>query len=307
MKLAPIAVFVYNRPNHTYEVLKCLSENLLASESELFIFSDEAKCASDSENVIEVRKITQKFRSKFLKVNYIYNKKNKGMYNSLIEGLEFIFKSNDSVIFLEDDVLTSTKFLSFLNGCLEKYKNFENIFTVSAYNYPLEKLKLHKYIEDDIFTIQRYSSWGFAIWRDRWRSIIWDMKHYDKFILDRKLLKKYKQTGADKVKLLQNHLSGKNLSFGIILDLTMFLQKAFSIHPVHSFTNNIGNDGSGLNCFNESLNKYNSEELNEGEFILPLQPNCNDYIVSRFLNYQKKMHLNNLLKYYFKKLLRIYK
>jgi hypothetical protein len=38
-KLAPIALFVYNRPEHTRRTLNYLKNNLLADESRLYIFS----------------------------------------------------------------------------------------------------------------------------------------------------------------------------------------------------------------------------------------------------------------------------
>jgi hypothetical protein len=42
-ELAPIALFVYNRPEHTQKTIDALRQNDLASGSDLFIFSDGAK------------------------------------------------------------------------------------------------------------------------------------------------------------------------------------------------------------------------------------------------------------------------
>ena len=42
-KLAPIVLFVYNRPKHTKLTVEALQKNKLAIESELFIYSDNAK------------------------------------------------------------------------------------------------------------------------------------------------------------------------------------------------------------------------------------------------------------------------
>ncbi len=39
-KLAPIVLFTYNRPWHTQQTVEALQKNKLASESELFIYSD---------------------------------------------------------------------------------------------------------------------------------------------------------------------------------------------------------------------------------------------------------------------------
>ena len=57
--LAPIALFVYNRPEHTRSTVEALSRNMLADESELFVFSDGAKNNGDEKNVAEVRKYIQ--------------------------------------------------------------------------------------------------------------------------------------------------------------------------------------------------------------------------------------------------------
>jgi hypothetical protein len=54
---APIALFVYNRPEHTRRTIKFLRQNLLADESRLFIFSDAAKDPSQQVLVDEVRDI----------------------------------------------------------------------------------------------------------------------------------------------------------------------------------------------------------------------------------------------------------
>ncbi|RZK66260.1 MAG: sugar transferase, partial [Pedobacter sp.] len=56
---APIALFVYNRPQHTARTLKFLQQNELAAESRLFIFSDGAKSDEDHKLIEEVRDLIQ--------------------------------------------------------------------------------------------------------------------------------------------------------------------------------------------------------------------------------------------------------
>jgi len=53
--LSPIVLFVYNRPRHTQQTIEALQKNKLASESELFIYSDAAKKEHDHLKVGEVR------------------------------------------------------------------------------------------------------------------------------------------------------------------------------------------------------------------------------------------------------------
>ena len=47
MELAPIVLFVYNRPEHTRACLEYLERNELAAESELYVFADGAKQGSE--------------------------------------------------------------------------------------------------------------------------------------------------------------------------------------------------------------------------------------------------------------------
>ncbi|MFA5986232.1 MAG: hypothetical protein WC819_02705 [Parcubacteria group bacterium] len=41
--LAPIVLFVYNRPEHTRRTVEALQKNDLALDSELFVYSDNAR------------------------------------------------------------------------------------------------------------------------------------------------------------------------------------------------------------------------------------------------------------------------
>ena len=57
MSLAPIALFVYNRPEHTLQTLRNLGKNKLISESELFLFCDGPRTdetAASRERIQEV-------------------------------------------------------------------------------------------------------------------------------------------------------------------------------------------------------------------------------------------------------------
>lgn len=300
MKLAPIALFVYNRPEHTHKVLEYLSRNLLASESEIYIFSDAAKNPIDFDKVDSVRKIAQSYNKKFLKVHYFFSSKSKGMYASLVDGMNFIFQQHNAVIFLEDDIITSPKFLFFLNDCLQKFKDYKNVFTVSAYNYPRKELSIINKGNESIFLTQRFTAWGFAIWKDRWEKVYWNIDYLEKYLSDKKFLKKYKKTGIDKVRMLRNHVYKKNMSFGITLDFYMFINETFSIHPFHSFTKNIGHDNTGQNCKNVNEKFFNDTSLNN-DYMLSNTPIHSDLIDLKFRSYVRKLYFMHLFLHYFNK------
>ena len=74
LKLAPIVLFVYNRPRHTKTTIEYLKNNNLANLSELFIFSDSSKTKVDKNKVNKVRSIIKNV-SGFKRVEIIKRKK----------------------------------------------------------------------------------------------------------------------------------------------------------------------------------------------------------------------------------------
>ncbi|MBD3843276.1 MAG: glycosyltransferase [Campylobacterales bacterium] len=89
LDLAPIVLFVYNRPRHTKQTVEALQNNELANESELFIYSDAPK----NENVVaKVNKVREYIKTidGFKKVTIIERDKNWGLANSIIDGLVLV-------------------------------------------------------------------------------------------------------------------------------------------------------------------------------------------------------------------------
>ena len=84
--LSPIVLFVYNRPWHTKQTVEALQQNELAKESELFIYSDEAKNDDARKSVDEVREYIDGVDG-FKKVTVIKRENNWGLANSIIDGV----------------------------------------------------------------------------------------------------------------------------------------------------------------------------------------------------------------------------
>ena len=53
----------------------------------------------------------------------IVNEENKGLKNNILDGIDYVLQENESVICLEDDLVVSKYFLSYMNNALEKYQN----------------------------------------------------------------------------------------------------------------------------------------------------------------------------------------
>ena len=64
MKLAPIALFVYNRPETLSKTLESLQKNVSIEKTDIYIFSDgPTKNKTDKQKVNKVRKIIKNIKN----------------------------------------------------------------------------------------------------------------------------------------------------------------------------------------------------------------------------------------------------
>jgi hypothetical protein len=76
-QLAPIVLFVYNRLDHTKQTVEALQKNELASESELFIYSDAAK---NEEGTLKVKAVREYLKTMMdLKISLYVREKKTGV------------------------------------------------------------------------------------------------------------------------------------------------------------------------------------------------------------------------------------
>ena len=157
MMLAPILLFVYNRPAHAKRAIEALLHNTLAAESELFIYSDAARSPEDCKSVNEVRSFIHSVNG-FKKVHIIEREKNYGLARSIIDGVTTQVNAYGRTIVLEDDLVTAPYFLQFMNSALEMYKDEPRIGHIQACDFTQDPSL------PDTFLIKWTGSWGWATW-----------------------------------------------------------------------------------------------------------------------------------------------
>jgi hypothetical protein len=237
---APIALFVYNRPQHTERTLKYLQQNEIAAESRLFIFSDAAKTPEDEDKVKEVRELL-KTAEGFRKIEIIERKVNLGLAASIISGVSQLVKDYKQVIVFEDDLISSPHTLTYFNEALTRYRNEERVMHIGAYMYPLKSNNL-----PETFFYRAATSWGWATWERAWTQFEPDidtlMAQFD--------AKKTKAFSIDNTmnfwKQMQDFKNGRNDSWAIRWYASIFLKGGLTLNPSQSLVNNIGHDGTGI-------------------------------------------------------------
>lgn len=252
--MAPIVLFVYNRPWHTQQTVEALQRCELVAESDLYIFADGPKTDATEEQkakISEVRKYIHTIDG-FHSVTIEESETNKGLANSVISGVTKVIEKYSKAIVVEDDIVAHPFFLRFMNEALDTYQINQRIFAISA---TMERFAIPSNYKKDIFLTHRFGSWGWATWADRWNTIDWDINNYS-IIKEptKQQIKHFCRGGADLWPMLQAQHRGDIDSWAIRMGYNMSLQNKLCLRPVKSLVYNIGMDGSGIHCGDEGAN-----------------------------------------------------
>lgn len=242
--LVPVALFVYNRPDHTRRTIDALRANHLAETTPLYVFSDAPSDEDSIDAVRQVRELISNITG-FASVTVIRRERNLGLANSIIDGVGMLCERYGRVIVLEDDLITSPHFLQYMNDALRVYESDETVASVSAYIYPV---RVTQGIPDTVF-LEFPMSWGWATWRRAWALFDADGRRLMEQLKSRGLLASFDRVGPGTfVKMLQAQINGSNNSWFIRWHASLYLAGRRSLAPTRSLINNIGLDGTGVHC-----------------------------------------------------------
>lgn len=245
--LAPIVLFVYNRPDHTEKTLKALQKNLLSEQSELFVFCDGPKTDTDHTTILNIEKTREIVRSKnWCKEVTVYESEtNKGLAISIKEGVAKIINQFGKIIVLEDDIVTAKGFLKYMNDALNLYESNNKVMHIGSY---LPYTNSVKNLPETFFS-RFMSCWGWATWKTSWNQANWDESELYEQIKDPKVRYEFNLEGVLNFhEQLENNINGSINTWAIKWFTNIFICNGLCLYPSHSLTKNIGFDGTGENC-----------------------------------------------------------
>jgi hypothetical protein len=165
-EIAPIALFVFNRPHLTAQVYQRIRQ---ARPRRMFVVADGPR-----EGHPEDRRLCLMTRQIVSSPDWPcelltnFSEENLGNGYRISSGLDWVFGQCAEAIILEDDCLPCPSFFSFCSSLLTYYRDDTRIMHISGNNY-----------QDGVrrgnasYFFSRYSlSWGWASWARAWR-------HYD--------------------------------------------------------------------------------------------------------------------------------
>ena len=242
MNCAPILLFVYNRPEHTQRCIESLKRNSLATDSTLYIYADGAKDDTQQAAVNEVRSYIHTIRG-FKETIIIERDENWGLARNIIDGVTTQVNQYGRVIVLEDDLVVAPYFLQFMNDALETYQDEPKVGHIQACDFTQDPSL------PDTFLIKWTGSWGWATWDRTWKHFNPNGKELLQELEQRKLTHTFDFNGKyGFTRMLRRQIKGKNNSWAIRWNASLFLKDILSLNVGRSLVQNEGFDGSGTNC-----------------------------------------------------------
>jgi len=240
--IAPIALFVYNRPDHAIRTIEALKSNQLALESDLYVFSDGPKTETAAQKVAEVRSLLTTITG-FRTINVVMRERNYGLAQSIIAGVTEVVSTHGKVIVIEDDMVTSPYFLRYMNDALDLYEHDDDVISIHGYVYPV-KSRL-----PETFFLRGADCWGWGTWKQSWEMFEPDGS---------KLLSELQQRGLESAfdfegtqgytEMLKLQIAGSSDSWAVRWYASAFLRGKLTLYPGVSFVQNVGLDFSGTHC-----------------------------------------------------------
>ncbi len=166
----PVAVFLYNRPDHARQLLDSLLNCTRLEECGVYLFCDGVKKPEHAAGVQAARAVAREFASR-LQARVIEREQNLGLARSIVSGVTELCEQHGRVIVLEDDFILHPFFIDFMLQSLDRYVDDERVAQVAGFTFPIHTLE-----KPDAFFLPLITSWGWATWHRAWKLFSWDMR-----------------------------------------------------------------------------------------------------------------------------------
>lgn len=285
-----IALFTYNRPDHLRQVLVQLKKN---DVSHLFIFSDGPADRSERPNVREVRSIISGID--WCSTTVEAREENLGLADSITRGIDRVFADHDRIIVLEDDCVPSSNFISFMNTCLDRYADTDEVMNINGYSPPID---IPGDYDNDIYFTYRSSSWGWGTWESAWEQYEREPFTLQEFESRSNEIKNItRKAGTDLYPMMRRQLQGEIDSWAVWWSYTIAKRNGICVNPVNSKIVNIGHDGTGTHSGAVDRFEVDLDDTPPEKLSFPDQPHVVDELNLRYNRFIRGGRRNRIKRY----------
>jgi hypothetical protein len=238
--LAPIAIFIFNRPDHLRATLATLTACAGFAGSPVVVFGDGPKRDDQRPAVEAARAVAREVLGD--RCTYQFSPVNKGLARSIIDGVKAVLAEHGRVIVVEDDLALAPGFLTYMNGALEHYKDDRHVYQVSGHTFPAPELRG----SSSAVLLPWTTTWGWGTWTRAWDQLDETSAGWQQLQTDAALRRRFNLDGVyDYATLFQRQMKGLSDSWGIRWYWTVFKRNGLVVFPPQTLVHNAGMDGSG--------------------------------------------------------------
>ena len=240
-----IAVFCYKRAGKLRAAIEALLKNPECPSMDIIFFADGYKGEKDKEAVEATRAYIDSITG-FRNVIKHYRERNVSTGPNFETGLKFLAANYEQFIVVEDDLVVSPNYISYMLQGLKFYKDQQTVFCITGYVFPIQK-KDYSY---DTIIYKRFCSYGWAGWADRVKKVIWDHKELAKLMKHSPNFKsRLNSEGLDLYRMLKKQLNGTISTWDIQMQVHVAETRMKVVYPTLSKVTNIGFDNESTNTF----------------------------------------------------------
>ncbi len=245
-----LALFVYIRSEHAKRVIESIKRNHF---EKIYVFQDGLKNEMDREGWEKVSELIKGID--FAETEIHIDRKNKGLANSIVMGMDYVFKRHEVAIALEDDVVLADGFKDLAEVLFKKYAENKRIMSICGAGSGVIVPKDYMY---DVYFSYRMSSVAFGTWKDRWDGFERNPAMLREIYSDSDKKEMLKNAGNDTEKMLFASLQRKNDTWATYWELYQINCLGYHVIPVKGYAVDIGRDGSGTNTV-AKISRYDIE------------------------------------------------
>ena len=280
--LAPVCIITCNRAEHLKNLIDSISRNNLAKYTDIFINVDYPPCDKYLDGYNKVCNYLKQLNDycvfKTINVNYLKN--NLGPENNLKELVNYVFGMYEKIIIMEDDLVVTKDYLEYMNICLEKFRDNEQINSICGEDH----YDIITKGEDNIYLSYKVNCYGWGVWKHKYYKMI---NQLNRSWLDSKvrtpfIWMKFKRV-FDFNRFIDNLMKERD-EFAVydgMYSIYLQLNDEYIVRPLNTKVLHKGFDGSGINM---KKNKYeqNKEFKDDSEhFCLIMKNIYNKKIIHR--------------------------
>jgi hypothetical protein len=237
----PLALFTYNRPEHTRAALHALAKCERLADCSLVIYCDGPKTPDHEAGTASTRQVVKDWASQF-GAQVIERTENLGLARSIVSGVTEQCQNYGRVIVVEDDLVVSPDFLDYMLQALDRYQDCSRIYQISGFMFPIKHPE-----KPDAFFLPLTTTWGWATWERAWRAFDWDATTALQRLADPQVSRQFDLDGSfPYTTMLRHRLEARNDSWGILWWYAVFHLNGLVLHPRRSLVWNGGFDDSGV-------------------------------------------------------------